>query len=696
MNRLFVLLLVLLIAGAPSAMAVEQPPVRMTLEPVSLRTRTGGPIGLRIKLHYNRQQLLEGDLLLKIFEGRRDFGLLRATCRYDGIVLHGTDANFDVLLPPLADAFDGSFDVEAWFETKTENIPLSAGRIVRDTPDTFNLMSSDPSRRSTILFSVSGRADPRIITSSRDFLHDILSPLALIPQDRQQEITWVPASMSGTDLPENPLQLCSSDLVLITDGALSQLESSQLQALVTWTEAGGSLCLVPTDQGLTGRHLEFVRRLLPQHAERMILTDAGLLQLATGGTPFCAAYTGLGRCVLIPHGVHPGTELSAAHRSWIGRFLWKARGCHYPADGESFADVNRKKLPEPAESQTTGIPGYSGMSMQNMLVAQQSMFGQKCESILMPSDVTMVPTSVIIMLLSAYVLAVGPVDYFVLGLFRLRKYTWIVFPVVTLGFTLTMIAVAHHYLGASDTGKQFVVTDVLADGRPVRSSVIDLQYLGSRREVSNAYQAGLIASAEADLLALTGRFPQDYAASHRIEQWAPDIIRTFTLSPQPIPDLGIDWNDGELVTTEQGRRQLQQQITASIGKRCLNAAVLHRTTTHHLIRSADPMMSRFTAEELQTMRDYGTLDLYHTVWGTAEDGSRARPTGFFRFVGQVSPGGAAALEDVPLLDHINPDQWLLVVLLETDEGYHLIRRLYCLPGASGSAAPSQTIHFQSQ
>lgn len=690
MNRLAVLLLVLITVCSPSARSAEQPPVRMTLEPVSLRTRTGGPIGLRIKLHYNRQQLLEGDLLLKIFDGRRDYGLLRTTCRYDGIVLHGSDANFDVLLPPLADAFDGGFDIEAWFETETERIPLSAGRIVRDIPDTFNVMSSDPSQRSTVLFSASGRPDPRIISPERDFLHKMLSPLELIPEHRQREITWVPAAMSGMDLPEDPLQLCSSDLVLITDGALNQLESSQLDALITWTEAGGSLCLVPTDQGLTGRHLEFVRRLLAQDAERVILTDAGQLKLATAGTPFCAAYTGLGRCVVIPHGVHLTTELSAAHRSWIGRFLWKARGCRYPKGEESFADVDMEKLLELPKLQSENEYRYYAGGLQRILAAQTSMFGTKCETILMPSDVTMVPTSVIVMLLSAYVLFVGPVDYFVLGFFRLRKYTWIVFPVVTLGFTMTMIAVAHHYLGASETGKQILVTDVVDDGRPIRSSVVDLQYLGSRREVSSAVQGGLIASAESEKITLTGRFPHDYSASHRVEQWAPDVVRTFTLSPEPIPDLGIDWNDPALVTTAQGRRQLQQQISASVGGRCLNAAVLHRATEYEMITSPDPMMSRFSAEDLQTMRDYGTLHLYHTVWGTAEDGSRVGLQGFFQFVGQVSPGGAAALEDLPLLDHSNPDQWLLMVLLETDEGYHLIRRLYCLPETAGASTPEHT------
>lgn len=682
MRVLFALLVAFIAVSSLPDVSAQQPPVRLTMEPVSLRTRTGGPIGLRIKLHYNRDQLLEGSLRLKMYDGPRNNGLLRITSSYEGIVLHGSDANFDLLLPPVPDAFDRGFDLEAWFDTKTESIPLSAGSIVRDVPDTFNIMSSDPSHRSTILFSVSGRPDPHRITPLRNDLHDMLSPLKMLPEERHREITWLPANLSGAAMPEDPLELCCCDLILITDGGLNQLDASQLDALTAWTEAGGSLCLVPGDQGLTGRHAEFLRRLLPQDAERMILTDEGRMELASGRATFCASYFGLGRCVLIPYRVSPSTDLTEADRSWIRQFLWKARRCRYPLAGETFADIDREiaRLPALRADDNEYDPYRS--ELQDHLMVQNSQFSQMCRSILMPSDVMMVPTSVIIMLLTAYVLAVGPVDYVVLGLLRIRKYTWIVFPLVTLAFTLTMIAVAHQYLGSSETGKQLTITDVTDDGRPVRSTVIDLEFVGSRRDTTTSHQGRLVTSLEAEHLTLHGRFPHDYEASRRLEQWKPNITRTLTLFPDAIPALGIDWNDTKLITTGRGRQQLRSQLSDNDDVRCLNAMVLHQKSKHQLVSLQDPRLRGLTDAQAQEMAMDGTLHLTHTVSDTVEYGSRAPVQGVYQFFAQVSPGGAAAMEDIPILDQSNPDQWLLLIVLETDDGYHLIRKLYCLPGSN--------------
>ena len=61
-----------------------------------------------------------------------------------------------------------------------------------------------------------------------------------------------------------------------------------------------------------------------------------------------------------------------------------------------------------------------------------------------------------------------------------------------------------------------------------------------------------------------------------------------------------------------------------------------------------------------------------------EAASRAEPAGFSRHVAQISPSGDRSAEDCALIDSANDDQWLLVILLKTDDGYHLIRRLYCV------------------
>lgn len=51
--RLFALAVALVIVD--TGVGGERAPVRMKMEPWSVRSRTGGPIGIQIKLEYNRQ-----------------------------------------------------------------------------------------------------------------------------------------------------------------------------------------------------------------------------------------------------------------------------------------------------------------------------------------------------------------------------------------------------------------------------------------------------------------------------------------------------------------------------------------------------------------------------------------------------------------------------------------------------------------
>ncbi len=684
------LVLVLIAVSALPGLSAAEPPVRMNLEPFSLRTRTGGPIGLSVKLNYNRDQLLEGNLLLKFYDGRRDYGTLLTTVRYDGIVLQGSDAVFRILLPPVPDAtIDRSYDIEAWFVTDSERIPLSSGTIVQDPPDPFSLMSSDLNQRNAVLLSVSGSPDPQRISSERTWLHDMLAPYPIVPPERHRDLVWLAAGHSGYSIPEDPLELCCWDMALVTDGGFNQLEAAQLDALTHWIQAGGSLCLVLTNQGLTGRHLEFLREAMPDHASRLLLTSEGQIAFTDSDTHFCASYSGLGRCVLIPHGIRPMADLSADEQTWIREFLWKARGCRYPRSDEPLAAATGGTLrAEQDEADKDDLTSSEMLELR--LASRDTGFGTMCRTVLMPSDVRMVPTSVILLLLAAYVLAVGPVDYVVLGFFRIRRYTWIVFPLVTLAFTLMMIAVAHHYLGSSETGDRLIVTDVVDEGRPVRSSVIDLQFVGTRRDSSARVTGSLISSLQSGPLTLTGRFPHEYSASRRLEQWTPEIIRTFTLSPDPVPDLGFDWVDSQLITTTQGRQQLAQVLSRLDDVTCLNAVVLHGKTGHAVVGRPAPEFDDYSIMDMDY--EYAVLGMTRneSLPLTAEQGSRAPLHGMFRYFSQVSPGGAAAMEDLPLQDPGNPDQWVLMILLQTDEGYHLIRKLYCLPELSPPA--EQTVH----
>lgn len=55
-------LLTLMLSGFETLVAQTKLPVRMRLEPMSIRGRSGGAIPLKIKLEYNSNQIMEGDL----------------------------------------------------------------------------------------------------------------------------------------------------------------------------------------------------------------------------------------------------------------------------------------------------------------------------------------------------------------------------------------------------------------------------------------------------------------------------------------------------------------------------------------------------------------------------------------------------------------------------------------------------------
>jgi hypothetical protein len=674
-------LLQMLLLLSSSELQAQQAPVRLKMEPLSLRTRSGGPIGMQAKLEYNETNILEGDLVLKVYDGPREAEILLTTIRYEDLVLQGSDLIFNILLPPLQQTGSQSYEVAARFETGTESFALSASAEYKDPPDPFSIIGNTMGARGLVLCSASGRADPSRVSERRSRLHDVLSAQALVPEEYAQSVVYFPAPRAGSSMPENPLDLCCYDAVLLTDGALKQLESTQLEALASWTEAGGSLCVAPTDAGHSRRHLEFLRRMLPRHVNQLRLAEDGRISFPTDQALYCADYAELGRCVLISPEFDRSTRVPVNERSGLSSFFWKARGTSIPAPGEAFlAFVPHWKRQPTEPQQPVGKqgaiygPGNRPLwdNIEGLMSPRESEYGRTWQSILMPSDVRMVPTGVIAGLLLAFVVAVGPVDYWLLGLLRMRKYTWIVFPLVTLAFTVAMVGVAHHYLGSNETGGRVVVTDVGAGGRVIRESVLNQLFLGTRREVSTDVTAGLVSSLQRQPLILNGRFPQKYSADRRVEQWTPEMLRTLSLSADPIRKLPIDWDDTDLVTTESGRSRLREILLGDEPAGFVFAVVLHESEGMRVYdrRPSVAQNNRSSKRSEVQMSQRGVVQ--HPF----QFGARADLKGFFQYVSQISPSGNAELEDFPIHDVDNPDQWVLAILLRTEDGYHIIRRSY--------------------
>ena len=86
--------------------------------------------------------------------------------------------------------------------------------------------------------------------------------------------------------------------------------------------------------------------------------------------------------------------------------------------------------------------------------------------------------------------SIGPVDYFVLGLLRMRRLTWILFPLVTIAFAVFTLFLSRWYLGTNDSRQAIEINDIVKGGTTARRTRIELLFLSGAREVGTDVQNG--------------------------------------------------------------------------------------------------------------------------------------------------------------------------------------------------------------
>lgn len=749
-----------------------QPRVRMKLDLISIRTRSAAPVPVRVRLEYNDPQYLEGSLELRIHDALEllsDTDRI-ATVRREGLVLAGQDLEFTMLLPPLKTSDTRNWAVQAWFVTENERIPLSSIPDRLNPPEPFDLLMTSVWERGFLLCSASD--DPRSRTASvnRRLLEERLLLQQLLPSSSDSDNKNGQSSDEGQgqgqginsartavlavhhasewdigDLPEDPLGYCAFDVVLLSDGGLAQMSEEKLRGLGIWVRAGGSLCVLATEP-LQGRHLNFLRTVLKQGlgSESELMQDAdGRLSFVDGATDrVVMSHYGLGRAVLLPR-QEDLTELLSQPlmtRTLLG-FLWKLRqdSILRTEDSSSFlSDLNMVRMWFPEVKQDeTGIftetvpsmwveglgrvewterdgryyvdpASFQGVYRGFRLNPDSSLSLPAIENGLLPSDVAMVPTEVIALILIGYVLMIGPVDYFVLGWLQLRKYTWVVFPVVTACFTFLTIVVAHAYMSSELKEGVMVVTDLGEGGTPVRQTTLRTLFYDHREDVQQAYRRSLVVQASTGMLQAdarrqmvlpadkpldySGTFPQAFDTVQEVQQWSPVTLRSTTLEPEEVNVPGVDWEDVSLVSTPEGTARL------SAGLRAISAGaegqyfgfVMHSGSLQRLTYELRDPGSQLSGSESQRWlaTSLGMIDAAETV-PTQMPATR----GIFSIVSQLSPQGSSCLEDLALSDASNPDEYVLVIGRVRPGKVDVFRRRYLVAsgGVSGGNEQSPTV-----
>ena len=761
--RIAVLCMFVLFSG--SIRAQEKPAIRMKMELMSIRNRSSGPLPVHIKLEYNKPQILEGDLELEIYDARDVVSSddLMASLRYEGIVLAGADYEFNIVLPPLKTSITQNWAVVASFVTDQGRIKLSSVPDKLNTIEPFDLLTTSPMERGVLLCSCFKETRRHSESANRKFLESALSPdnynplyveleaeqtnagtqrLSGVQQIEKMGRTFIhfAGQWSSKDLPQDPLSYCAFDVVLLSDESLAALQKEQLDGLTAWVRAGGSVCIVP-DIPMKPLQLEFLRKLFEQGADSSanlsLDAEGRLLVVSDEPDPILKSHCGLGRAVLLPVSNDFSASLTKEDLGAIVAFLWKVRKDQPVGQGHNWipADVvaRLKAQGVNAGQDEAGVyildsqyrqyrrQGFrekdggfyvelnqlkSQFGIDDRLSPQAEPLLAVAEQALMPADVEMVPTWIIGMILMGYVAAIGPGDYFLLGWLRLRKYTWVLFPVITGVFTLLTVMVANAFMGSEDTGGKLVITDLADNGVPVRQTTLETLYYSAQANVRNFHKGELVVLSEDNFtnadyynqygqpqqrtqdspLSYSGHFPQSYSVSHRVQQWSPVSLRTLSLEPQESKVPPIDWNDVSLLTTPEGNTRLKAALTQHMiseqksfvtPAQCF-AVIYHESTVLNL-------MGFIPQQNLQKDRFGRYLDpgYYQYAQQSASIGmlsslptAKTAQTNIFGLVSQIAPHGAGSLEDLAFLDSSDPSQWALVIIKQQGENFEVFRKLY--------------------
>ena len=188
----------------------------------------------------------------------------------------------------------------------------------------------------------------------------------------------------------------------------------------------------------------------------------------------------------------------------------------------------------------------------------------------------------IMLILICYVIVIGPGEYYVLGRFNLRRFTWITFPLISVGFAVIAFLISNFFMQTSHERKSLVIIDLDSQGRPVKENQIELIFTGSYQDVETPVKSGLLTSLNQLELGMgenyyrysrgtdaalvgppyyAGSIPTQYSVFQRMPQWTPQlnrIVNNYPQSEQP----SFNWAsvDTKQLATIQGREQLKKQI----------------------------------------------------------------------------------------------------------------------------------------
>jgi hypothetical protein len=690
---------VVLFAGSISA--AEAPPLRLAIQSATGRPRSQAPLTVELTLTNQTETLIEGELELSIYAGRRLVQKLHS----DPLALGGDAHRFRMMIPPIA--------------LHSDQTPVTAVSRFVGTRGIYKLEDNDlavpPQWKRWFVLAIS-RPEEEIAYRDRYSIEAALSPerFNLLPGDLTDLMTS-PAVISPAMLPATSAGYMSFDVVLAEGGGFTQLRDSQLSALAAWVEAGGSVVVRPTGVLKPG-HLAFLNRLASAKSgkEVYVSDDRGRIAPASAAisAPIARYYAGLGRGVVL----HLPRDREEDFRSdeWVetAMFVWKIR-----ADQQAAIRSTEKWnfFPPPMAPDTFDRLRPFAPSVQEV--------ESPLRVLLMPAKIQGLPFWVVVAILSVFLLLIAPGDYFLLGALRARRFTWFFLTATSLAFTMGTVRITERVMGTTDYRRGLVFADIGSGGQPLRTSRFELLFTATQKAIESRFQnelfvgiddqhsrppsirarggyysfTGLLDDDDAprsgltpDLPTYTGRLPADYGVRQQMRQWSPLVSRQ-TVCGGTIAVPALNWDELGKLSWEstEGRGKLVETIRAVEPEAQIllfHGEKLHDPASNREVENAlsapyapSQQITIYKPNgELGTasMRAYGSATPADPLLDLVKRASVGPPEGLFKIVSQIAPTAGDSLEDLALVDPSDERQWLLVVIVARGDDRIVFRRLY--------------------
>jgi hypothetical protein len=553
-------------------------------------------------------------------------------------------------------------------------------------------------------------------------------------EDDQELLKTFFAMVDPTDFPAEPMSYCSYDLVVLTGDEFRTLRKAQLEALLAWIKAGGSLYVEPNGV-LEAWHVDFLKGLVEGDPQQLVIQpdSTGKILPETIGVdqPVALVQCGIGLGAIRIDDAEQSVDFGSTAWGEIAHRLWRFRQNLVPRPDVTYSGNGQNGEPVSRPSQDPW-----GLMSANSTPFRIS-HGELLEQ-LMPARFRMVPAWLLTLILVAFVVLIGPVDYFVLGFFRARNLTWLTFPLATIAVTALTVWLSNSYMAEAETRRAVVLCDIGPKGQIVRTNRFELLLTASTRAVTTEIQKGLFAplklssgfdiggvfipgsgyqparwmgqrgqmsngiqiggmqdddfNVNESIAPFEGRIPTLFAVKQKLTKWTPQLNRHFSI-PGRQTDPQIDWSEFDL-RLDESRLIQSHAVPTKLGetaRRLFGPGALvacfaekdgwayDRLPGWRSARTSGTtptpfgnVYPQFGNARFGVPLAYGEADLFRWIY----QASVAMPgMGIFTLTKQASPKGGAVCDDVPLLDASDKHSWLLVIVVPEGDDYIVYRKL---------------------